>query len=287
YSVKTNGKGGYQFYEAKFYNALRDRLDREAELRRAIEGDEFLMVYQPRVDILSGLTQSMEALVRWQHPERGLLEPAEFIGLAEDTGMVVELGALVIDKVCAQIARWSEHDAALVPVSINVSPQQFRNGDVGSVLGEALARHKVPPALIELEITESSVMDEDAAVSSTLSQLQKQGIKILVDDFGTGYSSLSQLHRLDFDVLKVDQAFTANIETSAEGMVFFTAIVTMAHALGMRVVAEGVENLAQVRLLRTLQCDEVQGFFISRPLPAGDSQPVLPPRTFPTAYGNA
>ena len=174
-----------------------------------------------------------------------------------------------------------------MPVSINVSPQQFGNADIGRVLSSALARHEVPPELIELEITESSVMDQDAAVSRTLSMLQKQGIKILVDDFGTGYSSLSQLHRLDFDVLKVDQAFTANIETSAEGMVFFTAIVTMAHALGMRVVAEGVENLAQVGLLRSLECDEVQGYYISRPLPAGDTQPVLPPRTFPTAYGNA
>ena len=287
YSVKTGGKGGYQFYEAKFYKALRDRLDREAELRRAIARDEFVMVYQPRVDILSGMTLSMEALVRWQHPARGLLEPAEFIHMAEDTGMIVDLGALVIDKVCAQIARWSESCATLVPVSINVSPQQFSNADVGSTLAAAMARHKVPAELIELEITESSVMDQDASVSRTLSQLQKQGIKILVDDFGTGYSSLSQLHRLDFDVLKVDQAFTANIETSDEGMVFFTAIVTMAHALGMRVVAEGVENLAQVRLLRTLECDEVQGYYISRPLPAGDIQPVLPPRTFPTAYGSA
>ena len=144
----------------------------------------------------------------------------------------------------------------------------------------------MPPHLIELEITESSVMDQDASVARTLSLLQKQGIKILVDDFGTGYSSLSQLHRLDFDVLKVDQTFTANIETSAEGMVFFTAIVTMAHALGMRVVAEGVENLAQVRLLRSLDCDEVQGFYISRPLPAGDVQPVLPRRSFPARSGS-
>ena len=286
YSVKTNGKGGYQFYEAKFYNALRERLDREAEIRRGIARREFLMVYQPRVDILSGLTLSLEALVRWQHPTKGLLEPSEFIGLAEETGLIVDLGELVINEVCAQIARWAKNGGPLVPVSINVSPQQFSNADVGNVVGLALTRHKVPPHLIELEITESSVMDQDASVARTLSLLQKQGIKILVDDFGTGYSSLSQLHRLDFDVLKVDQTFTANIETSAEGMVFFTAIVTMAHALGMRVVAEGVENLAQVRLLRSLDCDEVQGFYISRPLPAGDVQPVLPRRSFPARSGS-
>ena len=283
YSVKTSGKSGYQFYEAKFYHALRDRLDRETELRRAIVRDEFVMMYQPRVDILSGLTLSMEALVRWQHPARGLLEPSEFIPLAEETGLIVELGALVIDKVCAQIARWSEAGGTLVPVSINVSPQQFSNADVGSLVTAALSRHRVPSHLLELEITESSVMGQDSAVSRTLMMLQKQGVKILVDDFGTGYSSLSQLHRLDFDVLKVDQTFTASMEQSAEGKVFFTAIVTMAHALGMRVVAEGVENAAQIALLRSLHCDEVQGYYISRPLPPGNMQPVLPPCAFPAA----
>jgi diguanylate cyclase (GGDEF)-like protein len=283
YSVKTNGKAGYQFYEAKFYNALRERLDRETELRRAIARREFEMVYQPRVDIVSGLTRSLEALVRWRHPTRGLLEPAEFIGLAEETGMIVGLGEIVINMVCQQIAIWSRHGGELVPVSVNVSPQQFNSTDVGSLVTATLSRHQVPSHLLELEITESSVMGEDSAVSRTLMMLQKQGVKILVDDFGTGYSSLSQLHRLDFDVLKVDQTFTASMEQSAEGKVFFTAIVTMAHALGMRVVAEGVENAAQVALLRSLECDEVQGYYISRPLPPGDVQPVLPPCAFPTA----
>ena len=283
YSVKTHGKAGYQFYEAKFYHALRERLDREAELRRAIAGHEFEMVYQPRVDIASGLTLSLEALVRWRHPARGLLEPAEFIGLAEETGMIVALGEMVLDMVCEQISRWAAHGGALVPVSVNVSAQQFSNADVGSLVTAALSRHRVPSHLLELEITESSVMGQDSAVSRTLMMLQKQGVKILVDDFGTGYSSLSQLHRLDFDVLKVDQTFTASMEQSAEGKVFFTAIVTMAHALGMRVVAEGVENAAQIALLRSLHCDEVQGYYISRPLPPGDMQPVLPPCAFPAA----
>ena len=283
YSVKTRGKGGYQFYEAKFYHALRERLDQEAEIRRAIACREFVMVYQPRVEIASGLTLSLEALVRWQHPTRGLLEPCDFIDLAEETGLIVGIGEVVIDQVCAQLARWARHGADLVPVSVNVSPQQFSNADVAGIVTAALARHRVTPQLLELEITESSVMDEGSAVSRTLAELQKQGIKILVDDFGTGYSSLSQLHRLDFDVLKVDQTFITNIETSSEGKVFLTAIVTMAHALGMRVVAEGVENLAQIRLLRSLRCDEVQGFYISRPLPAGDVQPVLPRWAFPAA----
>jgi diguanylate cyclase (GGDEF)-like protein len=282
YSVKTRGKRGYQFYEAKFYHALRERLDREAEIRDAIARDEFVMVYQPRVDILTGITLSLEALVRWQHPAKGLLEPREFITLAEETGLIVGIGELVIDKVCAQLALWARHDAELVPVSINVSPRQFKSAAIADIVLSALSRHRVPPSLVELEITESSVMEEGTDIAKTLNTLQTHGIKILVDDFGTGYSSLSQLHRLDFDVLKVDQTFTAGLEISDEGKVFFTAIVTMAHALGMRVVAEGVENLAQVNILKTLQCDEIQGFYISRPLPAGNEQPFLQKRFFPT-----
>lgn len=282
YSVKTNGKHGYQFYESKFYNALRERLDKEAELRDAVARDEFVMYYQPRIDIATGLTVSLEALVRWQHPSKGLLEPREFIALAEESGLIVGLGALVIDKVCAQLAVWGKQEVDLVPVSVNVSSRQFSNADVAELLFSALARHNVLASLIELEITESSMMADGTMVSMMLASMHEKGIKILVDDFGTGYSSLSQLQRLDFDVLKVDQSFTAALDKSDESKVFFTAIVTMAHALGMRVVAEGVETLSQVNILKSLHCDEIQGFYISKPLPPGHQQPLLPKRVFPT-----
>lgn len=282
YSVKLNGKGGYQFYEAKFYTALRARLDKEAELRDAISRDEFVMYYQPRVDVATGATVSLEALIRWEHPSKGLLEPFDFIPLAEDTGLIVGIGELVIDKVCAQLACWSRQGTNLIPVSVNVSPRQFNNANVADLVVSALARHAVPAHLIELEITESSMVAEGAEILKTLAALQKRGIKILVDDFGTGYSSLSQLHRLNFDVLKVDQSFTAAIETSDEGQVFYTAIVTMAHALGMRVVAEGVETQTQMEILTSLHCDEVQGFYISKPLPASEKQAILPKWRFPT-----
>jgi diguanylate cyclase (GGDEF)-like protein len=275
YSVKTNGKRGYQFYEAKFYNALRERLVKETELRQAIARDEFIMYYQPRVDVTTGTMVSLEALIRWQHPSKGLLEPAEFVPLAEETSLIVEIGELVINKVCAQLAHWAHQKTPIVPVSVNVSPRQINDADIVSILAAALARHAVPAHLIELEITESSMVAEGSEILKTLSVLQGKGVKILVDDFGTGYSSLSQLHRLNFDVLKVDQTFTAEIENSAEARVFFTAIVTMAHALQMRVVAEGVETHGQITILRELQCDEIQGFYISRPLPPGDFQPVL------------
>lgn len=281
YSVKTKGKRGYQFYEAKFYDALRERADKEAEIRRAIERDEFVMHYQPRVDIATGMASSFEALVRWQHPSKGLLEPHEFIALAEETGLIVELGELIIEKVCAQLSSWAKCGTRLLPVSVNVSPRQFRSANIAAVVLSALSRHHISPHLFEMEITESSVMEEDSEITRTLALLQTHGIKILVDDFGTGYSSLSQLHRLNFDILKVDQTFTANLENSEEGKVLFTAIVTMAHALGMRVVAEGVEKLAQIKILKSLQCDEIQGFYISKPIPPGNEQPTLPKRFFP------
>jgi diguanylate cyclase (GGDEF)-like protein len=281
YSVKTNGKAGYQFFEPGFYTRLRARLELEGDIRSAIARNEFVMLYQPRVDTVSGVTQSLEALVRWQHPTRGLLEPREFIGLAEETGLIIGIGELVVDRVCAQLAEWMKPGRELVPVSVNVSPRQFNHADVAEMIVAALQRHGVPAHLLEVEVTESSVMEEGMEASHTLSALQRRGIKILVDDFGTGYSSLSQLQRLDFDVLKVDQTFTAEIAKSGESRVLFTAIVTMAHALGMRVVAEGVETLEQVRILKALQCDEIQGYYISPPLPPGKTQPILPPYVFP------
>jgi diguanylate cyclase (GGDEF)-like protein len=281
YSVKTSGKRGYQFYEAKFYTKLRERLDKEMQIRQAIERDEFVMYYQPRVDTVTGTTLSLEALVRWQHPSKGLLEPRDFIGVAEETGLIVGLGQLVIEKVCAQLDQWSANGAELVPVSINVSPKQLNDDDIAHIVSTALLRHNVPANLVELEITESSVMAESGSISVMLRKLQNEGVKILVDDFGTGYSSLSQLQRLNFDVLKVDQSFTATIDQSDESKVLFTAIVTMAHALGMRVVAEGVETLAQIKVLKSLQCDEIQGYYISKPIPPGDQQPILPKSFFP------
>jgi diguanylate cyclase (GGDEF)-like protein len=281
YSAKAGGKGSYRFYDQRFYDALRTRLQQEAELRYAIEHDQFVMHYQRRVELGTGITASMESLVRWAHPVKGLLPPLEFIGLAEETGLILGLGELVIDKVCAQLAAWSRTSGQLVPVSINVSARQFREVDVAALLEAALARHQVDPALVEIEVTESSMMGEDARVLAALTALRQMGVKLLVDDFGTGYSSLSQLQRLDFDVLKIDRAFTVEIDRTEKGLVFVKAIITMAHALGLKVVAEGVEYAAQVKILMSLQCDEIQGFYISEPMPPGETQTVYPRWIFP------
>jgi diguanylate cyclase (GGDEF)-like protein len=275
YSVKTSGKGSFRFFDPDFYEALRKELEYEQELRRAIEHDEFVIHYQPRMDLASNRTTSMEALVRWEHPVRGLLEPKEFIPLAEKTGMIVRLGELVLVKVCEQLAQWLQKEETVVPVSVNISSRQFNETNIARIFSTAMARHGIPANLLEIELTESSMMGGSSHVLESLLKIRDLGIKLLVDDFGTGYSSLAQLQLLDFDILKVDKAFTSRIEQTEQGKILFTAIITMAHALGMRVVAEGVETSNQLAILRSLACDEVQGYYISFPQAAADVQSLL------------
>jgi diguanylate cyclase (GGDEF)-like protein len=275
YSVKTSGKGSFRFFDPEFYEALRKELEYEQELRRAIEIDEFVIHYQPRMDLASNRTTSMEALVRWMHPVRGLLEPREFIPLAEKTGMIVRLGELVLVKVCEQLAQWILKEQHVVPVSVNISSRQFNETDIARIFSSVMARYGIPANLLEIELTESSMMGSSSHVLESLSKIRDLGIKLLVDDFGTGYSSLAQLQMLDFDILKVDKAFTSRIEQTEQGTILFTAIITMAHALGMRVVAEGVETGNQLMILRALACDEVQGYFISFPQAAAEVQSRL------------
>jgi diguanylate cyclase (GGDEF)-like protein len=270
YVAKAEGKGRFSFYQPGLSDTLLHRLGKEQALRRAIARDEFIMFYQPRVNTMTGTLCGMEALVRWMHPERGLLPPEEFIQIAEDTGLIREIGSAVIEKTIAQIAAWREQELPLVPVSINVSALQFDEGHLRPLLVACMRRYHVDAELIEIEITESSMLGGGDLVSGQLTAIRQLGIKLLIDDFGTGYSSLSQLQRLEMDVLKIDRAFTSQLRGASDTNVLFNAIVAMAHALGMRVVAEGVESLAQLRALQVMGCDEVQGFYVSRPLAAAD-----------------
>jgi diguanylate cyclase (GGDEF)-like protein len=284
YAAKAAGKGRFQFYQADLSNRLVARLNREQALRQAIERDEFILHYQPRVDTATGRLCSMEALIRWQHPERGLVYPLEFIGIAEDTGLILELGRMVIEKACAQIAAWKAAGLPVVPVSINVSAMQFNEGKVSGTLSTCMCRHGVDASLIGVELTESCMAEEDATVAHQLDSLRALGVKLLVDDFGTGYSSLSQLQRLDVDVLKVDRAFTLTLCEGAEGKALFKAIVAMANALDICIVAEGVETPEQLGVLQSLDCDEVQGHLVSAAVPAEDIPPLMHKRfLFPPA----
>ena len=267
YAGKNDGKSQFRFYDPALSSNLNSRARLKQNMLEAIAAQQFVLHYQPRVDVHSGELLSMEALIRWRHPTLGMVAPGEFIPLAESTGLIVRIGELVIDMACAQLAAWRDAGLALVPVSINVSPKQFLRGGVQRQLSSALARHRVPASLIEVEITESAMMGDQDDILAELAALRALGVKLHVDDFGTGYSSLSQLQRLKMDVLKVDRAFTTELANSKEGKVFFQAIVSMAHALGMSVVAEGVETEEQLAILRGLDCNEVQGYFIARPMP--------------------
>jgi EAL domain-containing protein (putative c-di-GMP-specific phosphodiesterase class I) len=239
------------------------------ELRRAIDLQQFVVYYQPRIDLARGTLCSMEALVRWERPGKGLTGPDDFIPLAEETGLISKLGELVLDRVCEQLGRWAHDGRRAVPISVNVSPRQFSQGDIFGMFMAAARRHGVQPGLLEIEVTESSMMQEGIGESVVFRQLRDGGIKLCIDDFGTGYSSLSQLQRMHFDVLKIDRAFVLQIERP-EGDTLVASMIAMAHALGMKVVAEGVETGRQMQLLKALGCDEGQGFYFSRPVPASE-----------------
>lgn len=287
YAAKAAGKGRYEFYHPDLSDALLLRLSRERALRSAVEKGDFVVHYQPRVDARTGRLNSFEALIRWRHPERGIVAPGEFIDLAEDTGLVVPIGDWVMRQVVAQLAAWKADGERLVPVSVNVSPLQLRHGRLASSFLQALRDQSVEPSLLEVEVTESAVVDRSAAVAQELDTLRDGGIRLMIDDFGVGHSSLAQLHRLDVDVLKVDRGFTTALSADgkaggAEGELLYRAIISMARALDIKVVAEGVETLSQLRLLRAMGCDELQGYLISHPLPAEQvpellRQDVLPP----------
>ena len=275
YVAKTSGKGRFAFYDPQQTEYILQRMNNEAALRSAIDASQFVLYYQPRVDAVTGKLISMETLVRWIHPERGMIAPLDFIPLAEETGLIVEIGSLVIEQACAQIATWMREQAIEVHLSINVSPIQFLRSDLVSILSASAARHGIPTALIELEITESCMMQDSDKIAADVAAFKARGIRVSVDDFGTGYSSLSQLQRMDLDVLKVDRSFTQELDKGERGEVFFKTIISLAHVLDMQVVAEGVETLEQLVILQALGCDEIQGYFISRPVPAVEASAFL------------
>jgi diguanylate cyclase (GGDEF)-like protein len=266
YAAKHTRKGTYQFFEPGQAHRLVTRLAREVELKQAITGGELVLHYQPRVRSDTGEITSMEALVRWMHPTLGLLPPNEFIPMAESTGLIVTLGAEVVRMACEQLALWKSQNLDVVPVSVNVSAQQIDTGTVSTTLASALQASGLDTSLLEVEVTESATVTKDGGAVAELAAIQKTGIKLYVDDFGTGYSCLAQLKDLDMDGLKIDRAFTARLGASRADAALFEAIVSMAHALEMRVVAEGVETAEQLAAVQALGCEEVQGYYVSRPV---------------------
>lgn len=269
YSAKVR-KGEFCFYQQHMFERFRNRINIEQELQSALDEDQFQVYYQPRADTQTGKVVGLEALVRWIHPVRGLVLPGEFVPAAEETGHILKLGALVLRKTCAQIAQWRDDGFPTVPVSVNVSARQFNQSNVQQLLADCLLEFGLDPDQVEIELTESTMMEEGEDVLNQLAEIDAMGVKLHVDDFGTGHSSLALLQQLQLDVLKIDRAFTCKLGTSSEGEIFFRAILSMAHALGMSVVAEGVETEEQLRVLQRLGCDEIQGFYLSQPVPASE-----------------
>ena len=270
YAAKKAGKNRFQFYAGSMNATSMLRLNLEARLRKAIEGDELILHYQPKVDMASGRVTGVEALVRWQNPELGLVSPGEFIPLAEETGLIVPIGAWVLEEACAQTMAWQEEELDPLTVAVNLSGLQFRRPGLSAQVRKVLMKTGLPPEYLELELTESILMGDTQGTITALHELKEMGLKLSVDDFGTGYSSLSYLKHFPLDYLKIDRSFVRDIEHDRDDAALTNAIITMAHGLGLEVIAEGIENVTQLVILRAQLCDIAQGFLFSKPIPASE-----------------
>jgi len=240
----------------------------ESRLRGALDRGEYLLYYQPKVSLTNGGVVGVESLIRWRDPERGVVSPGEFMPVLEDTGLIVAVGEWVVRAVCAQITQWRRAGIDPKSVAINLSARQFVDKDLGTTIERILEENGVDSSLIEFAITESSLMTNSEESIQTMEFLAQLGIGLSIDDFGTGYSSLGYLKRFPLDALKIDRSFVRDITTSADDATITRAVISMAHSLGLKVIAEGVETEAQLKFLAEHGCDECQGYYFSRPLPA-------------------
>ena len=275
YAAKNGGRNNYQFYVAAMHENAAQRLQTEAQLRQALERGEFLLHYQPKLDLAAGTISGFEALLRWQHPQRGLVPPLEFIGILEDTGLILPVGEWVIEAVCRQIKAWQGLGIAVPPVAVNLSARQLQQDGLAEAVEGIVARAGVDPALLEFELTESMLMANPEAAVEILARIKALGIRLSVDDFGTGYSSLAYLKRFPLDALKIDRTFVRDLPDDADDAAITMAVIRLAHSLSLKVVAEGVETAAQLAELERYGCDEIQGWYVGRPVPAQDCVALL------------
>ncbi|MFB9242924.1 EAL domain-containing protein [Massilia antarctica] len=275
YRAKQAGRDTFRFFTAQMNVEVLARLDLEKALRRAFENGEFVLHYQPKVALDSACVAGLEALLRWERPGYGLVAPNVFIGSLEETGLILKVGSWVIDQACRQIGQWLRSSIGALQVSVNVAGRQLAEGDVDGDVIAALERHGVPPELLELELTESSLMVNTERTIKTLKDLKGRGVQVSIDDFGTGYSSLAYLRRFPIDKLKIDIAFIREVTSNPDDAAIVQAILGMARSLKLQVVAEGVETAAQLAFLKRNRCDQVQGYFFSRPLALPELEALL------------
>jgi diguanylate cyclase (GGDEF)-like protein/PAS domain S-box-containing protein len=275
YKAKESGRSTYHFYTPELNQAISERLELENSLRHALEREEFRVYYQPRIDVASGRIIGAEALIRWDCPGKGIIPPDSFISIAEETGLIIPIGQWILEEACRQNSAWQRAGLPPINVSVNLSPIQFRHTGLVQAVASALAQAGLHPAFLELELTESFVMHDAERINVAMKSLKTLGVDIAVDDFGTGYSSLSYLKRFPVDRLKVDKSFVRDIDSDPDDAAIVRAIITLGHALGLKVVAEGVETLAHLEFLRQHGCDELQGYYFSRPIPALEMEALL------------
>ncbi|MDP1929649.1 MAG: EAL domain-containing protein [Thiobacillus sp.] len=275
YQAKASGRSTYHVYTPELNQAISERLELENSLRHALERAEFRVYYQPRIDTVSGRIIGAEALIRWDCPGRGLIPPDSFISIAEETGLIIPIGQWILQEACRQNSAWQRAGLPPISVSVNLSPIQFRHAGLVQSVADALQQANLDPACLELELTESFVMHDAERINVAMQSLKALGVDIAVDDFGTGYSSLSYLKRFPVDRLKVDKSFVRDIDSDPDDAAIVRAIITLGHALGLKVVAEGVETQAHLEFLQQHGCDELQGYYFSRPVPAAEMETLL------------
>ncbi|MCX7139838.1 MAG: EAL domain-containing protein [Proteobacteria bacterium] len=275
YRAKESGRNTYQLYTVEMQTRVMERLALESRLRRAVELGEFELYFQPQVDLRTNRVFGCEALIRWRQPELGMVSPAKFIPLAEETGLIVPIGEWVLRTACRQCKVWQDAGLPQVAVAVNISARQFREKNLFQLVETILAETGLSPNLLELEVTESVIMHDAQQVIASLEAFREMGVRLSVDDFGTGYSSLSYLKRFPVDRLKIDQSFVRDLSTDADDVAIAQAIITLGHTLNLLVIAEGVETPEQLAFLRKYQCDEMQGYLFGKPMPAEEFGKLL------------
>jgi len=268
YRAKQAGRNSFQFYTPEINQRTKARAVLGRELRRALEREEFRLVYQPKFDLKSERPSGAEALLRWQHPSRGVVSPAEFVPILEESGLIVQVGEWVLHQACADIRAWQARGVRALPIAVNLSARQFRQLDLAARIRSIVDAAAVAPELVELEITESQLMQDPDHAIRAMRSLAAAGMHIAIDDFGTGYSSLAYLTRFPLSALKIDRSFVAGILQQGGDATIVRTIIEMAHTLGLAVIAEGVENEGQKHFLRGLGCEQAQGYLFSQPVDA-------------------